>query len=413
MKCHKHYSKYSFAIVIFMFLFVLTGFLTGCNTQKNTRPLMEEKIFEGGSAYKTGADAYWALSLRGTWREMGRQYGGLVKDDLQGFYKDISEDVTNRGMDYLAQLENAKGLASTLNPELNELLIGMSETSGLSIDEVLILNAGMLNLSGLALGGEEPRSCSGLAVWGEFTPDSNLIFGRNWDIDRESMKKYMKYLSVVVFNPDSGYSLANVHPLGNVYLETGMNDQGLFIELNNGSLSDPQYIDDRENTVSVLSTALNQCGTIGEAAKYLAGIPADLSYALQVADAENCVSVERPTFGARVREAEQDGVLAAYNNFIPPYPKEWEGKVIDPLAPELDPRYQNLIKLANSEKFFGKLDVNSMKDLMDIEVKNGGAVHRGTVYQVIASPSELTLWIRGLDYAGWQEINLKNLFTKK
>lgn len=122
MKCHKHYSKYSFAIVIFMFLFVLTGFLTGCNTQKNTRPLMEEKIFEGGSAYKTGADAYWALSLRGTWREMGRQYGGLVKDDLQGFYKDISEDVTNRGMDYLAQLENAKGLASTLNSELNELL---------------------------------------------------------------------------------------------------------------------------------------------------------------------------------------------------------------------------------------------------------------------------------------------------
>ncbi|MDD2444390.1 MAG: C45 family autoproteolytic acyltransferase/hydrolase, partial [Desulfotomaculaceae bacterium] len=263
------------------------------------------------------------------------------------------------------------------------------------------------------LGGEEPRSCSGLAVWGEFTPDGNLIFGRNWDIDRESMKKYMKHLSVVVFNPDSGYSLANIHPLGNVYLETGMNDQGLFIELNNGSLSDPQYIDDRENTVSVLSTALNQCGTTSEAAKYLAGIPADLSYALQVADAENCVSVERPTFGARVREAEQDGVLAAYNNFIPPYPKEWEGKVIDPLAPELDPRYQNLIKLANSEKFFGKLDINSMKDLMDIEVKNGGAVHRGTVYQVIASPRELTLWIRGLDYAGWQEINLKNLFTKK
>ncbi len=248
---------------------------------------------------------------------------------------------------------------------------------------MLILNAGMLNLSGLALGGEEPRSCSGLAVWGEYTPDGNLIFGRNWGIDRESMKKYMKYLSVVVFNPDSGHGLANIHPLGNVYLETGMNDQGLFIELNNGSLSDPQYIDDRENTVSVLSTALNQCNTIGESAKYLADTPADLSYALQVANAENCVSVERPTFGARVRTTEQDGVLAAYNNFIPPYPKEWEGKVIDPLAPEQDPRYQNLIKLAN------------------------------TVYQVIASPKELTLWIRGLDYAGWQEINLKNLFIKK
>ncbi|MGI5835743.1 MAG: hypothetical protein ACOX87_04520 [Chloroflexota bacterium] len=43
----------------------------------------------------------------------------------------------------------------------------------------------------------------------------------------------MKYLSVVVFNPGSGNGYANVHPLGHVYLETGMNRRGLFIELNN------------------------------------------------------------------------------------------------------------------------------------------------------------------------------------
>ncbi len=122
MKYYKHYSKYTFVIVICILLFVLTGFFTGCNTQKNESPLIGAKKFEGGTAYKTSVDAYWVLSLRGTWREMGRQYGGLVKDELQGFYKDISEDVTSRGMDYLAQLENAKGLASTLNSELNELL---------------------------------------------------------------------------------------------------------------------------------------------------------------------------------------------------------------------------------------------------------------------------------------------------
>lgn len=50
---------------------------------------------------------------------------------------------------------------------------------------------------------------------------------------------------------------------------------------------------------------------------------------------------------------------------------------------------------------------------MDIEVKNGGAVHRGTVYQVIAKPNELTLWIRALGYSDWQQVNLKNLFLNK
>ena len=83
----------------------------------------------------------------------------------------------------------------------------------------------------------------------------------------------------------------------------------------------------------------------------------------------------------------------------------------DPPKAEDDPRYNNLINLANSKEFFGKLDINAMKKLMDIEVKNGGALHKGTVYQVIAVPEELTLWIRALDYSDWQQINLKDLFA--
>ena len=39
--------------------------------------------------------------------------------------------------------------------------------------------------------------------------------------------------------------------LGNVYLETGMNEKGLFIELNNGAYSDPSYVESAENTVAV------------------------------------------------------------------------------------------------------------------------------------------------------------------
>lgn len=396
--------------VIIVLLVYLTVFIVGCSGHGNESSLTQIKKFEGGTAYKTSDDFYWVLALNGTWREMGRQYGGLVKDELRRFYDDISADVVARGMDYNAQLENAKGLASTLSSNLNELLKGVAETSGLSDDEVLILNAGIFNLSYLVMGGELTSACSGLAVWDKYTPDGTLIFGRNWDIEREPMVKYMKYLSVAVFNPDSGNSFANVHPLGNVYLETGMNDKGIFIELNNGSLSDPGYIENRENSVSVLVTALNQCNTIDEASKYLLDVPADLAYALQVADAKECVSVERATFGARVRKSGQNGVLAAYNNFIPPYPVEWEDKIVDPLKPEVDPRYNNLINLANSKDFFGKLDVNGMKKLMDIEVKDGGAVHGGTVYQVIAVPEKFTLWIRGMDYSGWQQIDLKNLF---
>ena len=409
MDYHKPYHVCTFRIIALM-LIVVPSLLVSCSVHANEIPLGEVREFENGKAYKTGDNAYWVLTLNGTWQEMGRQYGGLVGGELCRFYMDISRDIADRGMGYDEQLESAKALASNLSSNLNDLLKGIAETSGLNKDEVLILNASMSSLAGLALGLETPSACSGLAVWDKYTTDGTLVFGRNWDIDRKSMQEYMKYLSVVVFNPDSGNAFANVHPLGSVYLETGMNDKGLFLELNNGMSSDPQYIEDREDTISVLVAALNECSTISEASKYLSDIPADLSHIIQIADGSECVSVERATFGARVRTTEQKGVLAAYNSFVPPYPEEWKGRVTDPPAKEDDPRYDNLINLANSREFFGKLDVSGMKRLMDVEVRHGGAVHKGTVYQVIAVPERLTLWIRALDYSDWQQVDLKDLF---
>ena len=141
--------------------------------------------------------------------------------------------------------------------------------------------------------------------------------------------------------------------------------------------------------------------------------PADMSYIIQVADEDVCMSVERATFGSRIRACEQEGVIAAYNNFIPPYPEEWAGKVADPPAREEDPRYENLIGLANSDRFFGKLDVEGMKELMGIGVGEGGAVHAGTVLQVVASLGQMSLWIRGLDHSDWQEVRLEGLFGRR
>lgn len=389
---------------------ILTGPLTGYCKNEPQNTLGKVTTFEGGTAYKTSDNIYWVLTLTGSWRNMGRQYGGLVRQDLRQFYQEITEDVAVRGLDKKAQLEVAKQFAESLNDNLRELLKGISDTSGLREDEVLSLNAGMLNLSEAVLGSEATSACSGIAAWKSYTPDGNMVFGRNWDIDRESMKKYMKYLSVVVFNPDLGNSFANIHPLGNVYLETGINDKGLFIELNNGAYSDANIFEERENTVSTLVSVLNQCDSIDAAAKYLLDVPGDLSYIIQIADSKDCVSVERPTFGSRVRRSEQNGVLAAYNSFIPPYPNDWKSKVSKPRSPQEDPRYQNLLDLANSKKFYGKLDPEKMKKLMDIKMEDGGATHKGTVLQVINVPNDRHLWIRGLDYSDWQEINLKDLF---
>lgn len=175
--------------------------------------LWKTKTFEGGEMYLTADRIYPVLRLQGSWQEMGRQYGGLAGEQLRSFYAEITADVADRGIAPEQQLITAKDLLKTYSKELQHLLAGMAETSGLNRDQIAVLNAGMMNLTNAVLSGP-PSVCSGIAAWDRYTPHGELIFGRNWDIDRSAMKKYMKYLSVCAFNPNEGHSFANIHPLG-------------------------------------------------------------------------------------------------------------------------------------------------------------------------------------------------------
>ena len=52
-----------------------------------------------------------------------------------------------------------------------------------------------------------------------------------------------------------------------------------------------------------------------------------------------------------------------------------------------------------------------MKQVMSLDAAHGGAVHIGTVLQVIAVPADLMLWIHGYDYSDWPQIDLTPLFS--
>lgn len=372
--------------------------------------------YEGGQAYRTSSDLFHVLNLTGSWREMGRQYGGLTGEDLRLFHDRIVADVTGRGVAGGEQMTIARELYDSLSPELKELLLGMSETSGLTMDEVLFLNAGMILLSDAVLADQLPglpddgmAGCSGIGVWDKYTEDGGVIFGRNWDINRASMKEYMEFLSVVVLHPEGDYAYANIHPLGNVYLETGMNSEGLFIELNNGAHSDPTECTDRQNTASVLVDVLRECRNIEEAVQMLRSIPADLSFILQIADPTGVVSLERGTFDARVRDPDDEGLVIAVNHFIPPYQPEWSSWVQPPRADADDPRYSGMLSLAQSPEYMGHFTPELMQDYLMVPMVLGGGYHNGTVYQVVAVPETRTIWLHACEYADWEEVPLASL----
>lgn len=366
----------------------------------------------GAAKYVTANEIYPVLVLQGSWEAMGRQYGALAGDSLRSFHGRITADVAQRGITPERQLKQARDVFDSYSLKLRDLLKGMAQTSGLSLSQVKVLNAGMILLTEAVLKENPPGACSGIAVWGEYTPSGKLVFGRNWDINREAMRKYMNYLSVVVFHPPEGSAFAHIHPLGNVYVETALNSHGVLVELNNAEQSDPAIYENREDTSSVLLDVVTQAVDGEQAARMLLHTPADISYSLQVADPHNAVAVERPTFDARIRSGRRGGLLVAYNSFIPPYPENWQGRINPPPSRKQDPRYDNLVALANSVRFRGELDPDGMMELLRIPIEDKGALHAGTVLQVVAVPETRTIWVRGVEYSDFQKVELSPLFAE-
>lgn len=130
--------------------------------QEKSAPLFIDG-FEGGQAYRTSSGTFLVLDLSTSRTQMGRQYGGLAGEDLRTFHDRIVADITGRGVAGDYQLATAQGLYDGYPPSLQELLQGMIQISGLTMDEVLVVNAGMLLLTDAILA--ERRRVSPMMRW--------------------------------------------------------------------------------------------------------------------------------------------------------------------------------------------------------------------------------------------------------
>ena len=133
----------------------------------------------------------------------------------------------------------------------------------------------------------------------------------------------------------------------------------------------------------------------------------NLSSIVNVADKDVAYSFELPTDNATRREPDKAGLIAATNHFVDPF---WN-------LPELPDnastaytvtRRNNLLALA--DKYRGQFDVKKMQQVMDTTIENGGATDSaGTIYQIIAVPKDLTIWLKAPGNFDWQKVDISTL----
>jgi len=226
--------------VLIIALFLLIGTASALSlsmvpagTQASTSDLVYVASFEGGHRFQAGE--YPVIVLSGSYRDMGRQYGALMKPELNEEYAYLIETLAKRG--YTQEMARTEGqnITAFYPQRVREIFIGMSETSGLTNEDIAVLYYGAIFQ--LMAKPPVPVSCSYLAVWGNYTADGSVIASRNWDLD-DAVMPFTKWYVLTVYRPtDGSNAIATWSPAG-MRPETFMNSRGLFIADDNAGISD-------------------------------------------------------------------------------------------------------------------------------------------------------------------------------
>jgi hypothetical protein len=389
-------------------LSILLGGIPGhANVTEQSRPIMSLSAeFEGGRLYD--ASGFKVLELSGTYRQMGRQYGALLGKDLYALYRVAIETAFSqeKGIPMERMRQVAQAVYAPYPKRYRDILLGMAETSGLGLDKQVILNAieWIPKIGHLSY---DQGHCSGLAAWGPYTSDGPLVFGRNND-DDPLFKDFAKFLVVVVFKPrDGSFPVAVLNYAGALYVPTGMNSEGLFLEMNAGPWMG--FALDRVSIFTTLFSFLQDFASLSEVSRAFRGMLPNLSSIVNAADSHKATSFESSLYDTRPVEPITDGLLAATNHFVG---SSWSlAQLDDGVGGMTLKRRSNLLSLGEKDKgFFGP---ETMMKVMDISLENGGATVDGTIYQVVAVPKELQFWIKVPGFRDWTELNLAPLLGKE
>lgn len=315
--------------------------------------------------------------LRGSYREIGRQQGELLKE--QGCVLPAPR------RDMLGFAVECMELMRRHTPWLLEELVGIEEASGLDHDSLLALSI---------CAPYDPedlphKACTVLAVLPELSSEGRTLVGRNFDffhdVSAGSASTYITY-------PAEGFS-----SLGNCDIwtgrEDGINEAGLFA---GQAAFFRRGIKPGITFWFIVRALLDRCATVGQALEMLSGFPLTGSWTYLLADRNGDAAVAEPAPDGRlaVRRAE-NGLLLLTNHAVCP---ECRGQE-DWVPPDSHPRYDRLRKLLGSG---GKVDramvASALSDHEGLVCSHGAhfpSRRFGTLWSVVGSPGERSLEIAG------------------
>lgn len=352
-----------------------------------------DRTFENG--LRADVNGIAVVSLYGTWREMGRQYGMLMKDRLDEVFFFV-----NTIIEYsVGNAEKARSIIAVQTAQtpyrIREFFEGAAETSGLTVEQLQAVNA-VERIGGL------PK-CSAAFCWGEYTAGP-LVIGRNYDYS-DAFGLLKDDVAVTVYHPaDGSLATATVGYAGEIYAVNAINEKGIFMELNNGKPSaNIKSPNSRITGTTALFSEMFEADELEDWDLFFNTTNCSSSYIINIADSSRALSYEWcPVDVKQGGKDLPDGLLVSTNYYVNP---DWLFAVpSDAASWEGLTRRKNLIALCEAEK--GKIDEQAMMKIIGMPLEAGGAQNELTVYQIVVVPETRMMWLRVIGGADWTQIDL-------
>ena len=368
--------------------------------------LHHDRYFESGRKFYQGSVP--VAVLQGTWYQMGRQYGALMRKELEKVYAFACAH--QEGFANLGRL-GVPGDPSSMTGlhRYDELFRGMSETSSLSMEQLRVVNAvEVICLDPVSADLKtifDASKCSTLAVNGATSATGKTLVGRNYDWLPE-FAQIADTLVLSIFHPaDGSNAVASFNWCGCMYLTTGMNSRGLYLGLNSGFFADSNVAPERIHNVWMLWEMLLSCDTFSALKRFFNTARGAASYLILGASACESECFQWHTKGMWIPGPRSGDLLCAANHFAS------EGWKNDPIAERTDlassvQRRKNLLALGQQ---YPSIGVQEMTEILSVPFVRGGAKVSGTLFQILASPSDQVWYIKSCCMEDWAQIPMFNL----
>lgn len=393
--------------------------------------------FEGGQLYKQ--DAVHLIVLNGSHYEMGRQYGHLLKEQIQWHLGELENDFLvnpggNNPVDRPAPLLSHEELKAKFMPgyyraqpySQKQMLKGAAETAGLTLEQMVFMDH-MLQAVIMAAG---ISGCTSAAVWGGASKDGRLYTGRNHDFGKAWRDRLGQIGVIRVTNPTgSEISVAAATRAGQVNTAIDlMNSKGLYIEFNNADNVRPTSLPTNMRAIDDQSYSLvADYQSVAELNVVVPNLKSSDALLMLAADPTEARYFElSPYLSVRTEPEFLDGQLTSRGNHA--LHPAWN------MDPESDPERSiafSMLRRTNFVKFLSEDPASnddakmraflSKQIIVDGKTSDGSAcimepavkVEDWTAYQTVTIPAEKKLFWRIPTFTPWLEFDLKKYFTNE